>query len=195
MKNNQLITFFHCTYQHINEFSPQYEKRPVFYWFSDRFHNHINVKYRERYFYLFIKNTKAESIRFMARCGNGDFDSVYRHYLDYIKKGKFDDVDPQPGILMSHNRGIKPDFVAEFPDPHGKSCRVIFPEEYKGWELKLFDDQDVPVRFTEVPELTRILPDLPYSIPLSKPKLIGNKYTYSNWLSYTKWPMYTYAHG
>lgn len=187
--SNIYITFFHNSEIYTEVFNPKEDGRPTFYWFGNQYHNHYNItnhKY-DKYFYLFVKNPKADGIELRARHKGYDFNGLYDHFLSYKKerakqyaKGIYDWLSPEPGILMSFG-AIIPNLIAKFDDDTTKTCTVIKPAQYKGVRFALFDENNIPISFMEVPEICEMLPNIKSSYPFVEPKKINGKYIYGDW--------------
>ncbi len=185
--NNMYISFFHRSDSYIEEFNPKDDVKPSFYWFGDLCYDHISTTYRDKYFYLFVKNPKKDGIAVRARHEGLGFNSLYSHYLKY-KKGRdqnlqkgINSLSPEPAILMSFSK-ITPDLILEFEDNHANSAVVIKPEGYKGLKITLFDNNNMPIRFTDVPEIVQILPKIRHSLPFVEPKKEKDQYVYEDWV-------------
>lgn len=186
--SNIYLTFFHNSDNYIEEFSPKDNVRPSFYWFGDRYFHHMGITYRYKYFYLFLKNPKKDGIRFRERYEGLGFNSLYSHYLKYKKErdqnfqnGIYNWLSPEPAILMSFSK-ITPDLILEFEDERPNSAVVVKPEVYKNLRITLFDNNNMPIQFTDIPEIVQILPKITHSFPFVEPKQDKGEYIYKDWL-------------
>lgn len=174
--SNIYITFFHNSDNYIEKFTPKDEVRPSFYWFGDRYYNHYSITTRFKYFYLFVKNPKKDGIELRERYEGLGFNSLYSRFLKYkkereqnLQKGIYNWLSPEPGIIMSFSV-IVPDLIAKFDDDIAKTCTVIKPAQYEGVRFALFDKNNVPISFIDVPEICEILPNIISSYPFVEPK-------------------------
>lgn len=176
-----MITFFHNSEDYIEVFNPKSDNRPTFYWFSDRYHSHIGVNVKHRYFYLFVKNPKQDNIELRTRGEELDFNGLWEYYLEYkverdklYNQGIYDKYI-EPPIIMSFS-SITPDLVAEY-DEVRDLFTIIKPDKYKGRELKFQKALD----FVNIKLTTEILPQINKSLPFIDPKETKGKYIYDGW--------------
>lgn len=186
--SNIYLTFFHNSDNYIEEFSPQDDVRPSFYWFGDRYSHHMGTTYRYKYFYLFVKNPKKDGIRFRERYEGLGFNGLYSRYLKYkegrdqnLLKGSYNWSSPETAILLSFSK-ITPDLILEFEDESSNNAVVVKPEGYKGLKITLFDNNNMPIQFTDIPEIPQILPKITHSLPFVEPKQDKGEYIYEDWL-------------
>lgn len=181
--SNIYISFFHHSDNYIEEFSPQDDVRPSFYWFGDRYYNHMGTTYRYKYFYLFLKNPKKSGLRFRERYEGFGFNSLYSRYLKYKKERdqNLQKGSPEAPILLSFSK-ITPDLILEFEDESSNSGVIIKPEGYRGLKITLFDNNNMPIQFTDIPEIVQILPKITHSLPFVEPKKEKDQYIYEDWL-------------
>lgn len=186
--SNIYIIFFHNSDNYIEKFTPKDEVRPSFYWFGDRYYNHYSTTTRFKYFYLFVLNPKKDGIRLRERYEGLGFNSLYSRYLKYkkvrdqnLQKGSYNWSSPEPAIILSFSK-IKPDLILEFDDESPNSAVVIKPERYKGLKISLFDNNDMPIQFIDIPEIVRILPKIRQSLPFIEPRMGKDGYIYEDWL-------------
>jgi len=178
------LTFFHNCYDYTPVIIPRETDRPVFYWFGDSYHNHIpNYKYKDKYFYLFVQNPKERGVSFRSRHEGYDFHGLYAHYVEYLKernKLRSQGLDwyCEPAIIMSFS-AVKPDLIAAYHEPE-KIYYIVDPVAYRGVRFNLVDNNGFPILFTQIKELTSVLPHLPDSYPFTKPPLIERTYTYED---------------
>lgn len=190
--SNIYLTFFHNSDNYIEEFSPKDDVRPSFYWFGDRYYNHMGTTYRYKYFYLFVKNPKKSGLRFRERYEGLGFDSLYSRYLKYkkerdqhLQKGINNWSSPEPAILLSFST-ITPDLILEFKDESPNIAVVIKPQRHKGLKITLFDNNNMPIGFMDIKEIIQILPHIGQSFPFVEPKQDKSGYIYEDWLDTEK---------
>ena len=191
-----MLTFFHNSDEYREEFTSQDNNRPSFYWFNDRYHNHLSLDSRcWKYFYLFVKDSSKDSIAFRSRHEDYGFHSLYEHYQDYLKeranlytKGIFNSIAYEPSILMSFSK-IIPDLILEFPYENEPYGIILKPKKYVGKKVYLFDSSksilsknQMPISFIDIPEIVEIVPDIINSHPFIKPERLNGKYIYKNWV-------------
>ena len=178
------------------------EKRPVFFWYTDRFCSHQGTA---KYMYIFVVDPVKDNVELRCRADNRDFDSLHKgwvHYRDFCD-GKLTELKySESGIAMSFSE-LTPAIVLqartygsgkeewlqtdyEIIKPHKPfSKRVIklFKEPYD----KLFEDK--PIKFTDIPELVDLLGDIDDILPFKdiKPDENGT-YIIDNWLPITTHP-------
>ena len=84
------IAFSHSSNEYRTEFTSRDPRRPTFYWFSDRFHDHYGYGIDGSYFYLFVKDPIYDKISLRARNGTKrDFHNLYKDFFrlrDIIKR-------------------------------------------------------------------------------------------------------------
>lgn len=185
--SNLHIAFSHHSQRYIEEFNPKEDGRPTFFWFSDRYYDHVSTTYRDRFFYLFFANPKKDGITLRARHEGLGFNSLYSHYLKYkedrdknLQKGIYNSLSPEAPILMSFST-IIPDLILQFEDESSNSAVVIKPEGYKGLKITLFDNNNMPLKFTDT-EIVQVLPKIRHSLPFVEPKKDKGEYIYEDWL-------------
>jgi len=195
------ITFFHNSqynyFQVPSLFQPKLREdnklknlRPAFYWFNDRWHSHL-PKYREKYFYLFVKNPREDNIRFRSRHIEPDFNGLYAHYAEYLKERSQKNLSDlfkngnhkeycEPSILMSFS-DIEPDLVLSIKHYTDRCGRVVKPKEYQGMRVCLFDKEFFPIKFINIPEIVKIIPKIKESYPFLSPETKDGEYLYEDW--------------
>ncbi len=154
---------------------------------------------KDRYFYLFVKNSARDNIAMRARRGeNLDFNDLYSDFLDYqnsafakLKSGELKYAEPP--IIMTFEI-IIPDLIAKYHEDTNE-YEIIKPITRSNVRFKLYDDTykhtwPMGIPFTDVPELLEALPVLKESLPFQKPESIDGKYVYDNWV-----PMKTEKNG
>lgn len=181
MKNREYIVFFHHSDEHIEVFNPRDPAllehrgdRPLFYWFSDRYHSLYGNNSREGYFYLFFKHPPTDNIEIRARHEGLGFDSLYRAYLEH-KNGDAS----EPGILMSFSK-ITPDLVLKYNEKLDAHI-IVNPKSHKGQVIRLFDDNNKPIPFNQIREIIQAVPQLKNSHPFIEPGVENGKYIYDDW--------------
>jgi len=174
---------------------PPDTKRPNFYWYTDRFVSHIGTS---KYIYIFVVNPKEDNVELRCRAEPFDFDALHKDWLyfrDY-QEGKYPDKHyAESGIAMSFSElkpsiilratgneedGLKLDYEIIKPSRHfGKKAVVrLFKEPYS----ELYKDK--PLRFSDIPELARLIADIEDVLPFkSLQPDINGKYTYLDWLA------------
>ena len=202
---NPYLTFFHISDYNWEEtpalFDPMLRddnkikpSSPTFYWFNDRYHNHM--AWVSTYLYLFIKNPKQDQIRFRTKHNGGDFNGICvdlyeKHFVErvgknlgnwYKKDGKSGYGCCEPGIMTSFSK-VEPDLVIKFSGTHERFGVVVKPDSHKGITVCLFDSKHAPIKFTDIPEIVDIVPKINYSYPFLIPKKVEDKYVYEDWLS------------
>lgn len=198
------LLLIHHSDQLIETFQPQNPKRPVFYWYSDRFVSYIGTK---KYTYLILVNPEADNIEVRSRSSTEDFDMLHKNFLHY--KGWREGTHPdwctcnrpfgayeESGIVMSFGE-MKPTItlmarslasgkeewlqhqyeIIEPYQPFSKRIINLFEEPYD----KEADAKPIP--FNQIPELLDLVPELNDSLPFKDltPDAQG-KYHYEDWL-------------
>lgn len=187
------LTFFHNSDTYLEVFRPgvrdsPYEgyDRPTFYWCSDVYHNHMGENYRDRYFYLFVKNPRKDNVEFRSRHEGGGFHGLYTHFCGYRRVreerygGRFF-LGNEPAILKSYSV-IVPDLIAEWDGQCERSLTVLDPARAKGQRFVLLDGEGKLIPFTRVQELVLLLPALADSHPFVQPELHNGEYVYDDWI-------------
>lgn len=181
---------------------PPDDKRPNFYWYTDRFVSHIGTF---KYIYIFVVNPKRDNVELRCRREPFDFDAMHKDWLyfrDY-EDGKYPDKHyAEAGIAMSFSKlkpvvilratgnekdGLKLDYEIIKPSKRfGKKTIVrLFKEPYN----EIYKDK--PVSFSDIPELAKLIPEIEDTLPFKsiKPNA-DDKYNYDDWL-----PMSTHKGG
>lgn len=183
---------------------PASDKRPNFYWYTDRFCSHQGTS---KYLYIFAVDPVADNVELRSRSTAQDFDSLHKdflYYRDYCE-GKYPNLKyAESGIAMSFSEltpvitlmarsygSGKDDWLQtefEIIKPHKpfkKRVISLFEAPYE----ELFAGK--PIKFTDIPELVDSLPDIDNILPFKiiQPDSNGT-YSIDNWL-----PMTTHASG
>lgn len=210
MSNILLLHHSHNLYPTLKPPDP---KRPLFYWYSDRFVSHLGST---QYLNLCVVNPKQDSIGLRSRNEFMDFDMLHKNFLHY--KGSCEGTHPEwctcdpakrpkyeeSGIAMSFSE-ITPSIVLmarsyasgkpyslqseyEIIEPYvpfSKRIISLFEEPYD----QLFTGK--PIKFTDIPELAALLPDSDDLLPFKdiEPDNDGF-FHYEDWL-----PMVTEKNG
>ena len=185
------LSFFHNSEEYLEEFTSKEQDRPCFYWFGDRYFNHVNPKIGFDYFNLFVKNPKEDDIALRARHEEGlGFHSLYQSYLDYLKYrddpsqidtgGNYEAEWAEPAILMSFSK-IAPDLIAKWDSDNSETFTIIKPDKWKGLKVTAWDKERVPRRFIEIPEIVEIVPKIKQAFPIIEPEKRKGKYVYEDW--------------
>ena len=174
---------------------PPDDKRPNFYWYTDRFVSHIGTS---KYIYIFVVNPKRDNVELRCRREPFDFDALHKDWLyfrDY-KDGKYPDKHyAEAGIAMSFSKlkpvvilratgnekdGLKIDYEIVKPSKRfGKKTVIrLFKEPYN----EIYKDK--PLKFSHIPELAKLIPNLDDVLPFKEiePNSQG-KYIYEGWLA------------
>lgn len=174
---------------------PPDNKRPNFYWYTDRFVSHIGTF---KYIYIFVVNPKEDNVELRCRAEPFDFDALHKGYLHFKEyhEGKHPHykMNIETGIAMSFSKltptvilravgdeedSMKLDY--EIIKPSGKKTIVrLFKEPYS----EIYKDK--PLRFSDVPELADLIPNINDVLPIKviKPNSQG-RYAYNDWLPMT----------
>lgn len=176
------LILIHNSDQKFEVLSPPDNKRPLFYWYTDRFCSHIGT---QKYIYIFIVNPEKDDIELKARDGEG-FDSVHKSFLDYknYTEGKSDLKYVESGIVMSFSK-MKPEavlvstsFGSGIPDYLSYEYEILYP--YKPFSkriINIFEEpyndiyQGKPVPFNQISELVDLVPEISNSYPVISPSL------------------------
>lgn len=183
---------------------PPDNKRPNFYWYTDRFCSNLGTS---KYMYIFVVDPVKDKVELRSRSSTQDFDSLHKdflHYRDYCE-GKHPELHyAEAGIAMSFSEltpvitliarsygSGKDDWLQtefEIIKPHkpfNKRVISLFEAPYD----ELYAGK--PIKFTDIPELAELLPDPDDMLPFKDiaPNSEGN-YQYKNWL-----PMSEYSGG
>jgi len=189
------ITFFHNSDTYLEEFTHPHNKNICFYWFSDSYYSHCGGY---EYFCLFVKNPKYDNIRLQARPHGPGFHDLYKRYKEFseerdaIFKRTSTRLSTEPPFLASYDK-VRPDLIAKRDESRGEFI-IIKPLNYKDKELKLskgnklpykvhdeFKDEFRPIKFTEITEITEIVPHIKQSYPFIEPFVENQKYAYDHW--------------
>lgn len=196
----EYISFFHNSDEYREVFSDREMNRPTFYWYSDSFHSHVGYKEKDKYFYLFVKNPRADGITLRSRHEELDFNALHSHYVWFKKEclnnprnGEY--FYREPSILMSFSTLI-PDLIARY-DEDSNEYYIIKPIEQKGVRFKLYDDKFKKeyvigdgIPFIKIPEIITVVPKILEALPNINPDILQEKYIFNNWL-----PMITEKNG
>lgn len=183
---------------------PANNERPNFFWYTDRFCSHQGTS---KYLYIFAVDPVKDNVELRCRSNTRDFDSLHKdflHYRDYCE-GKLSEVKySETGIAMSFSE-LKPIIVLQARSyGSGKAdwlqteFEIIKPHKpFKKRVISLFEapyDElfaGKPIKFTDIPELAALLPDIGNILPFKGIDLDENgTYHIDNWL-----PMATHAGG
>lgn len=185
------ICFMHVSHEYREYFTHKHPEYPSFYWFTDRFYDHlcsgklcIDGSPGWKYFYFFIKNPKEDNIKFRSRHGNHGFDGLYKRYLSYKnylsevgkKSGQY---DSEPGMLNSYSL-IKPNLIAEFNEDI-KDFMVVYPKKFRFLRLFIFDKNNVSKPFLET-RLPELFPEIKSALPITKPTIKDDEFYFKNWI-------------
>lgn len=173
---------------------PPDSKRPNFYWYTDRFVSHIGTF---RYIYIFVVNPKEDNVELRCRAKPFDFDALHKEWLyfrDY-KDGKYPNKRyAEAGIAMSFSE-LKPVIILQAigseEDGLKLDYEIIKPSKRfgKNTVVRLFKEpyseiyKDKPLRFSDIPELAKLIPDIENVLPFKH--IEPNKdeqYLYGDWL-------------
>ena len=176
---------------------PPDDKRPNFYWYTDRFVSHIGTF---KYIYIFVVNPREDDVELRCRTKPFDFDALHKDWLyfrDY-KDGKYPDKHyAESGIAMSFSK-LKPAVIlrATGNEDDGRKLdyEIIKPSKRFGKNkvIRLFKEpyseiyKDDPIKFSDIPELARLLPNITDIYPFKeiRPNVNGT-YEYGDWLAMT----------
>lgn len=183
---------------------PADSKRPFFYWYADRFASHIGTT---NYLYFFLIDPKAEGVELRSRSETLDFDGLHKDFLRFKdwSEGKtpeykymdagiamtFSELKPKVTLMARSlasgtKEWLQTDFeIVEPHKPFTKRVIKLFEKPYD----ELYTGK--PIKFTDIPELVDLMPELPVSLPYVsiEPDEAG-VYHYENWL-----PMITEKNG
>lgn len=192
------ILLIHNSDMLFNTLQPPDTKRPNFYWYTDRFVSHIGTF---KYIYIFVINPKKDNVELRCRAEPFDFDALQRAYLHFkdYHDGKYPNykMNIETGIAMSFSKltptvilratgneedGLKLDYEIIKPSRRfGKKTVVrLFKEPYS----EIYKDK--PLRFSQIPELAELIPDIEEVLPFKsiEPGSEG-KYLYEDWQAMT----------
>lgn len=176
---------------------PPDPKRPLFYWYTDRF---VHFDGTWQYMYIFAIDPKKDNLRVRARAGDLEFDDLHKGFLHYKKwrEGGYPDElkYAESGILMSFDE-MKPvvtlmarSYGSSKPEWQQTDYEIVTPmKPFTKRVIKLFEapytsDFDAkPIKFTDIPELVDLIPDMEDMLPFKQiePDADG-KYHYDGWL-------------
>jgi hypothetical protein len=190
---------------------PADSERPFFYWYSDRF---VSFQGTQKYLYIFVIDPVEDNVALRPRrSGTRDFDGLHKDFLHYKAwiEGRHDEdcwcisknlKYAESGIAMSFSE-LKPT-VTLMNRYYGSSreewmatdFEIISPvKPFTKRVIKLFDEpydkmhEWKPTRFTDIPELVDLIPDLNDCLPFKKiEKLDDGKYHFDSWLPMTSHP-------
>jgi hypothetical protein len=176
---------------------PPDDKRPNFYWYTDRFVSHIGTS---KYVYIFVINPKEDNIELRCRAKPFDFDALHKDWLyfrDY-QDGKYPEKHyAEAGIAMSFSKlkpviilratgsekdGLKLDYEVIKPSKRFKKNTIVrlFKEPYS----EIYKDK--PLKFTDIPQLAKLIPDIENVLPFKEIEPNSNgEYVYSDWQAMT----------
>jgi hypothetical protein len=176
---------------------PANDKRPNFYWYTDRFCSHQGTS---KYLYIFAVDPAKDNVELRSRSTTQDFDSLHKDFLNYRDycEGKHPELKyAEAGIAMSFSE-LTPNVILqartygsgkddwlqteyEIIKPHKPfSKRVIslFEAPY----TELFAGK--PIKFNDIPELAELLPDINDILPFKNIEPDPNgTYSIDNWVS------------
>lgn len=183
---------------------PPDNKRPNFYWYTDRFCSNLGTS---KYMYIFVIDPVKDNVELRSRSSTQDFDGLHKdflHYRDYCE-GKYPDLKyAESGIAMSFSKltptitlmarsygSGKDDWLqTEFEiikshKPFNKRVISLFEASYQ----ELYAGK--PLKFTDIPELVELLPGMDYVLPFMEIQPDENGiYGTDSWL-----PMSTHQKG
>ena len=182
---------------------PPDTKRPNFYWYTDRFVSHIGTS---KYIYIFVINPQQDNVELRCRAQPFDFDALHKGFLHFKEyhEGKHPQykMNIESGIAMSFSKliptvilqatgdeedGLKLDYKIVKPSRRFSKNKVVrlFKEPYS----EIYKDK--PLRFSDIPELAELIPNIEDVLPFKNLEVAANgKYEYDNWL-----PMVTQREG
>ncbi len=169
--------------------------RPSFYWYSDRFHDHISDdKPVYKYMYFFFVNPKRDIVQLRSRTGDMDFNDLHNYYVDYKTALQDPEIKyAEPGIVMSFSKMV-PDIILEHKEKgifkKWVESEVIWPLSEKGNKVRFHYNTGKPVPFTEIPVLSHTYPALKKCLPIWQPVRNNGKWEYPDWV-----PMKTHKNG
>ena len=171
--------------------------RPNFYWYTDRFVSHLGTY---KYLYIFIVDPISDGVELRCRTKPFDFDAMHKYFLHYkdYHDGKLPDFHyAESGIAMSFseltplvvlravdfgngsNDLLKLDFEIIKPSKMFEKKKVVrlFKEAYS----KLYTDK--PIKFSDIPELAELIPDIENVLPFKHIEPNGDGlYNYDSWM-------------
>jgi hypothetical protein len=167
MQNSPTSTLlFHLSNDLKPSIEPTSETRPAFYWFNDSYSSHIpgsTPAYKYLYFFIVKPNNGT---KLFTRHGNGDFNSLWRDYQSYLKARKINpDKYNEPGVVFSFNR-LVPAVIGKFIDGFNIDASRTDNDLRASFSL---GKPDTFTRFSDIPELVKLLPELLQAVPLSMP--------------------------
>lgn len=176
---------------------PPDNKRPNFYWYTDRFCSNLGTS---KYMYIFAIDPVKDKVELRSRSNPQDFDSLHKdflHYRDYCE-GKHPELHyAEAGIAMSFSELTPVITLMARSYGSGKSdwlqteFEIIKPHKlFKKRVISLFEAPynelyaGKPVKFSDIPELVDLLPNISDILPFKdiSPNSDGN-YTYADWSS------------
>lgn len=199
------MLLIHHSNQLFETLHPPDPERPLFYWYTDRF---VHFDGTWKYMYILTINPKEDNIHVRSRSNGLGFNYLHKDFLSYKKwreGGSGDNSDwVESGIVMSFDE-IKPavtlmarSYGSSRPSYLQTDYEIITPmKPFTKRVIKLFDgpyndDFDAkPIRFTDIPELVDLIPDMKNMLPFKEinPDKNGNHH-YEDWL-----PMVTKLNG
>ncbi|MCA9313317.1 hypothetical protein KDA08_03270 [Candidatus Saccharibacteria bacterium] len=175
---------------------PPDDKRPNFYWYTDRFVSHIGTF---KYIYIFVINPKEDNVELHCRAEPFDFDALHKGYLHFKEyhEGKHPHykMNIETGIAMSFSKltpavilratgkeedGLKLDYEVIKPSKRFEKNSVIrlFKEPYN----EIYKDK--PLKFSDIPELAKLIQDIEDVLPFKNIHANAEgKYVYDDWLA------------
>lgn len=188
------ILLLHNSDKLFDTLQPTDDKRPNFYWYTDRFVSHIGTF---KYVYIFIINPKEDNVELRCRAKPFDFDALHKDWLyfrDYQDGRHPEKHYAEAGIAMSFSK-MKPTVVLRATGNENNGLKldyeIIKPTKLlrKNKVVRLFKEpyseiyKDKPVQFTKIPDLAELIPDIENVLPFKpiKANVLG-KYEYKDWL-------------
>lgn len=177
---------------------PPDDKRPNFYWYTDRFVSHIGTS---KYIYIFVVNPKEDNVELRCRAKPFDFDALHRgflHFKDY-HDGKHPEykLNIETGIAMSFSK-LKPTVILRATGNEDEMLKldyeVVKPSRRFGKKtvIRLFEEPytdiyiNKPISFAEIPELSKLIPNIENTLPFKMIEPNSNgEYIYDGWQAMT----------
>lgn len=174
------VLLFHNSDAFMPSFAPDNDHRPLFYWFSDRYHHHVSLNMPcSKYFYIFLVKPD-QGVKLFTRHGKGDFASMWDDY-DQPERDQLlsDRKYVEPGIVFSFDT-LSPTLIFETEDDFTFSL-LSNSEGIEGSFKPVVDGIATP--FKDIPGLVELCPEILNAVPVALP---GQTKVESFWTQDTK---------
>ena len=175
------ILLFHHSDTLFESLKPPTDKKPLFYWYADRW---CSIFQPLQYLYIFAFNPKQDGIALRSRTDDQGFSDLHKQYLSYRNYCEGIDREhnwSETGIVMSFDR-LRP--VVALKHVNGGEYKVISPRKiiHKA-KVNFLSEDDQPIPFAQITELAQLIPRLNDTLPFKviNPNSKG-EYEYDDWV-------------